>query len=74
MKSYHALRIADMPISAVSVPCVFSMIESLFLGYHLESTRRQELAEFKVIILVVLEPRNPHLNKDGATALGAQPI
>jgi hypothetical protein len=41
---------------------------SLLLGYHPESTRRPGLAKLYAIILVILEPRNPHLNKDGVSA------
>jgi hypothetical protein len=37
MKSYHALRLADMPINTVCVLWVFSMVESLLHGFHLES-------------------------------------
>jgi hypothetical protein len=59
-----------MPINAVFVLQVFSTIESLLLGYRPKSTRRPELAEFKIIMLVFLEPWNPHLNKDRASSSG----
>jgi hypothetical protein len=36
MESYHALRLADKPISVVSVLRVYSKIQSLLLGFHLE--------------------------------------
>jgi hypothetical protein len=60
-----------MPISAISVPWVLFMIESLLLRYRLKSTLGSELGEFKVIILAVHEPQNPYLDKDGATASSA---
>jgi hypothetical protein len=56
-----------MPISTVSMHRVFSMVESLLLRFCPESTRRPKLAEFYVIIPAVPEPRNHHLNKDGAS-------
>jgi hypothetical protein len=46
MESYHALRLAVMPINAVFVLRVISTTESLLLGYCPESTRRSELVEF----------------------------
>jgi hypothetical protein len=36
MESYHALRLADMPINVVSVIRVISTIHSLLLGFCLE--------------------------------------
>jgi hypothetical protein len=58
-----------MPISSISMHQILSMTKSFLLWNQLESTWRLELAEFKVIHLIVFEPWNPHLKKYGACAL-----
>jgi hypothetical protein len=68
MESYHALRLADMPISVISVLQVFSTVDSFILGFSLESRWRLILVEFQVNLSTVPEPQNHHLNKDGSSA------
>jgi hypothetical protein len=46
MKSYHALPLPDMPINAISMLRVVSMVQSLVLRFGLEFRRRLKLAEF----------------------------
>jgi hypothetical protein len=53
-----------MPISAISMLRIVSMVLSLLLRFGLKFRRRPKLAKFFINWLAVFEPRNNHLNKD----------
>jgi hypothetical protein len=53
-----------MPISAISILRIVSMVLSLLIRFGLKFRRRPKLAEFFINWLAVFEPQNNHLNKD----------
>jgi hypothetical protein len=53
-----------MPISAISMLQIVSMVLSLLFRFGHKFRRRSKLAEFFIIRLAVFEPWNNHLNKD----------
>jgi hypothetical protein len=58
------LPLPDMPIGAISMLQIVSMVLSLLLRFGLKFRRRPKLVEFFINRLAVFEPRNNHLNKD----------
>jgi hypothetical protein len=53
-----------MPIGAISMLWIISMVLSLLLRFCLKFRRRPKLTEFFINRLAVFEPQNNHLNKD----------
>jgi hypothetical protein len=53
-----------MPINAISMLQIVSMVLPLLLRFGLKFRGRPKLAEFFINWLMVFEPWNNHLNKD----------